>query len=313
MPLYTRKRVVLCKLESTYGTDPVPAAGTDALLLRSVEVEPLDQEYAERTLVRPYYGNFEDLPIRSRIKITKQLEMAGFGSAGPLTPTPGYAAVLRSCGLAQTITTGVNVIYAPVSQNFDSVSDYFHNDLTLHKLLGGRSELEISLALNEVPVFRVMTTGLYGGVVDAALPTPNISAYQRPVVVNQINTTGLNIHGLTTAKLKDFKLSMGNVLVHRNLVGGNESIELTDRQVTGEIEIEATTVAVKDWWSSIRAATLGAFSVTHGPATNRVKIDGAKVQLTNPRFSDVDGITHMTLGMQFMPSAGNDEFSITVL
>jgi hypothetical protein len=313
MPLYTRKRVVLCKRETTYGTDPVPTAGTDALLLRSVEIEPLDQEYAERTLVRPYYGNFEDLPIRSRMKLTKELELAGFGSAGPTTPTPGYSALLRSAGLAQSVTLGVNVIYTPVSQNFDSVTDYFHNDLTLHKLLGGRSELEISLALNEVPVYRVMTTGLYGGVVDAALPTPTVSAYQRPVVVNQINTTDLNIHGLTTAELKNFSMSMGNVLVHRNLVGAAENIDLTGRLVTGEIEIQANTVAVKDWWSSIRGATLGAFSITHGPALNRVKIDAANVQLTNPRFSDVDGITHLTLGMKFMPAAGNDEFSITVL
>ena len=39
----TRKRLLLAKIETTYGTDPTPAA-TDAVLVSALEVQPLQLE-----------------------------------------------------------------------------------------------------------------------------------------------------------------------------------------------------------------------------------------------------------------------------
>lgn len=314
MPLFARKRVVLAKIESVYPTDPVPVAATDAVLVRSINATPLELDYAERTLVRPFLGNFEDLPARSRVKIEIELELAGFGTAGPATPTPGYAALLRACGLSQTVSAGVDVQYKPISAAFESATIYFYQDGTLHKVSGCRGNVEIALDLNQVPVYRLTFTGLYATPTDVALPSPTVSAYQRPVVVNRANSTALTLHGFATARLKSLSINLNNEVVHRNLVGQTtDEILITNRAPAGSIEIEATTVAAKDWWTAIQSVTLAALSVTHGPALNRVQLDAPNVQLTNPRFSEEDSIVHLGMDLQFMPGAtGNDELTITV-
>lgn len=314
--MLARKRVILAKIESAYATDSVPAPATDAVLVRMADPTPLEIDYVERSLVRPYLGNFEDLPARTRVKLEIEMELAGFGTAGPATPTPGYAALLRMCGLAQTISAGVDVQYKPDDGViFESGTIYFYQDGTFHKLTGCRGNVEISMSLNQIPVYKLSITGLYNAVVDAALPTPTLSAYQRPVVMNRANTTPFSLHGYASARLQSLNINLGNQVTHRNLVGqGTDEILITDRAPAGSIEIEATTIAAKDWYAAINAVTLAALALTHGPALNQVKLDAPNVQLTNPRFSVSDGIVHLGMDFKLMPSSsGNDELTITVL
>ena len=50
MALLQRRRVILAKTETTYGTDPTPAA-TDAVLVSALEVQPLQLELKDRELI----------------------------------------------------------------------------------------------------------------------------------------------------------------------------------------------------------------------------------------------------------------------
>jgi hypothetical protein len=59
MALLTRKRLLLAKAEATYGTDSSPA-GTDAILVRELEIHSAGSDTVERELVRPYTGCFAD-------------------------------------------------------------------------------------------------------------------------------------------------------------------------------------------------------------------------------------------------------------
>lgn len=313
MPLSARRRVVLAKIETTYGTDATPAAGTDAVLCASVNPTPVEIDYAGRAIVRPYFGNFEDLLARSRVKIDIELEAAGFGSAGPATPTPGYAALLRMCGLSQTVNTGTSVVYAPISSAFESGTIYFYQDGTFHKLTGCRGNAELVMDLNQRPMWKFSIVGLYNAPTDVALPSPTVSAFQRPTVVNRANTSVFTLHGFA-ARMKSLSLNLNNNVVHRNLVGQTtDEILITDRAPTGKVEIEATTVAAKDWWAAIQAITLSALSVTHGPATNQIQPAAPNVQLKNPVFNEDDNYVHLAMDLQFMPSAaGNDELTFTI-
>lgn len=309
-----RRRVVLAKIESAYGTDATPVAGTDAVQVADVNATPIELEYVERTLIRPALGNFEDLPAKSRVKIDIDLEVAGFGSAGPATPTPGYSALLRMCGLSVTVNAGVDVQYKPISSGFESGTIYFYQDGTLHKLTGCRGNLEIVMDLNQRPIYRLSITGLYSTPTDVALPTPTVTAYQRPVVVNRANSSAFSLHGFS-GRLQSLSINLNNEVVHRNLVGQTtDEILITNRAPSGSVEIEAPdTIAAKDWYTAILNVTLAALSLTHGPATNQVKVDAPSVQLTNPRFVPVDNKVHIGFELQLMPtSAGNDELTITV-
>ena len=58
MALLSRKRLILVKVESTYGTDSVPT-GTDALLVRNLDITPLSGDIVSRDLVRPWLNEHE--------------------------------------------------------------------------------------------------------------------------------------------------------------------------------------------------------------------------------------------------------------
>ena len=38
----TRKKFLIAKIESTYGTDPTPVAGTNAIQVTNLEVTPIE-------------------------------------------------------------------------------------------------------------------------------------------------------------------------------------------------------------------------------------------------------------------------------
>ena len=100
MALLSRKRLILAKIESTYGTDSSPA-GSDAVLVRNLEITPIESETVSRDLIRPYLGNSDQILANTRVSITFEAELAGSGSAGTASKID---ALLRSCGLAATTT-----------------------------------------------------------------------------------------------------------------------------------------------------------------------------------------------------------------
>ena len=66
MALLSRKRLILSKIESTYGTDSSPA-GTDAVLVRNLEITPIESETVSRDLIRPYLGNSDQILSNTRV------------------------------------------------------------------------------------------------------------------------------------------------------------------------------------------------------------------------------------------------------
>lgn len=101
MPLLSRKRLILCKSEVTYGVDITPA-GTDALLVRSLDVTPIEADVVSRDLIRNYMGNSDQLLAQTRVSISFQVEMAGSGAAAT---APRFSSLLKACGMAETITS----------------------------------------------------------------------------------------------------------------------------------------------------------------------------------------------------------------
>jgi hypothetical protein len=100
MPLLSRKRLILTKIEGTYGTDSSPA-GTDALLVRNLEVTPIEAETVSRDLIRPYLGNSAQILSQTRVLLTFEVELAGSGTSGTASKMDS---LLRACGLAATTT-----------------------------------------------------------------------------------------------------------------------------------------------------------------------------------------------------------------
>ena len=201
MPLLTRKRLILLESESTYGTDPTPD-GADAILVRDLNITPLQSDVVSRDLVRPYLGASEQLLANTRVECTFSVELAGSGAAGT---APRYGKALLACGMSETISAGVSATYAPVSASFGSCTIYYNIDGVLHKVTGARGTFTLNMAVGEIPSIDFTFTGVYNAPTDTAAPAVTYADQATPVIAKQGNTTGFELLSYSGCPVGDFR------------------------------------------------------------------------------------------------------------
>jgi len=306
---YAQRSVLLSKIETTYGVDSVPTGAANAVLITNLQVTPLDQDTDGRNLIRPFFGNSQQLPTANRTLVEFDVELAGSGALGT---APAYGPLLRGCGMAEVITASTKVEYSPISTAFESVTHYVNYDGVLHKLTGARGTFSIALDAKQIPHMHFKFTGMFNPVTDTVLPTVTLTAWQQPLAVLTGQTSGFTLHGFSAAVLQSLSIDMAISVAHRALVN-SEAVIINDRAPAGKVVIEAVAVATKDFWTLAKNATLGALSIVHGTtAGNTVQIDAPQVQLSKPSYSDMDKIRMLNMDLILNPSSGNDEIKITV-
>jgi len=308
MSLLTRKRTILAKLESTYGTDPTPTGSANAILVRNLSITPLNAENVSRDLVRPYLGASEQLIASAYVGVEFEVEMAGSGTAGT---APAYGPLLQACGMTETDGAS-DVTYTPKSASFASVTMYYNVDGVLHKVTGARGNVELVINARQIPVFKFTFTGLYNAPSDASAPSVTYTAFQTPVAANSDNTTDFELFSFGAA-LESLNINFNNAIQYRSLIGA-EDVLMTDRQMSGQVVFEAPTITAKDFFSLALGSTLGNLDITHGTAAgNMVQITSSRVDVSNPSYQDQNGIQMLQVPLTFVPStSGNDEISIVV-
>ena len=308
MPLLTRKRLILLESEGTYGTDPTPT-GADAVLVRDLNITPLQSDVVSRDLVRPYLGASEQLLANTRVECTFSVELAGSGTAGT---APRYGKALLACGMSETIVASTSVTYAPVSASFGSCTIYYNIDGVLHKVTGARGTFTINGAVGEIPTIDFTFTGIYNTPTDTALPSVTYGDQATPVVFKNGNTTGFELLSYAGC-LQSVSFDVGNSLVYRELVGCTKQVLLTDRASTGSVTLEAVTMATKNYFTAaLSDGTLGNLLFQHGQtAGNIIDFASTRVDIGDVSYSDQDGIHMLNIPYTCVPStSGNDEFSL---
>jgi hypothetical protein len=303
----TRKRLILVKKETTYGTDSSPA-GTDALLVRNLDITPIEADLISRDLIRPYLGNSPQLLANSRVGITFQVELAGSGTAGT---APRFGAILQACGMSETIVATTSVTYAPVSASFSSATIYFNNDGILHKATGCRGTFTLNAAVGEIPTIDFTMVGVYNAPTDTAAPAVTYSAQASPLIFKQGNTSSFQFFSYAGC-LQSVTFDIANSTVYRELVGCTKEVIITDRKPAGTVMIEAPTLATKDYFSTAQTETTGNLTFLHGTtAGNRVTLNALQCDIANPSYGDQDGIQMLSIPYIAVPTtSGNDEMSL---
>jgi hypothetical protein len=308
MALLTRKRLILLETESTYGTDPTPD-GADAVLVRDLNITPLQSDVVSRDLIRPYMGASEQLLANTRVECTFSVELAGSGTAGT---APRYGKALKACGLSETIVATTSVTYAPVSSSFSSATIYYNIDGVLHKVTGARGTFTINGTVGQIPTIDFTFTGIYNTPTDTALPAVTYANQATPVVFKNGNTTGFELLSYAGC-LQSVTFDVGNTLVYRELVGCTKEVLLTDRASAGTVVLEAVTMATKNYFTAaLSDGTLGNLLFQHGQtAGNIVDFASTRIDIGDVSYSDQDGIHMLNIPYTAVPStSGNDEFSI---
>ena len=308
MPKLHRKRSILAKAESSYGSDPTPTGSANYVQVIDLNIEPIVSDEVSRDLIRPYMGNYEVIPANTRVNVTFDVEMSGSGTAGT---APKYGAILKACGLSENITGGNTVTYAPVATPSDSVTLYVNYDGIRQKVTGARGTFSINCEVNNIPRISFSLTGLFTAPTDTALPTVTVSNQASPLIFKNGSTSNFAIFGFAAA-LQSWNLDFNNEVIYRELVGGTKEVLITDRRPSGTAVIESVALSSHNFFTDYTGTSTGTNTWLHGTtAGNKVTVSCPQTDLGQPTYEESDGITMLNLPFMATPTASaNNEFSL---
>jgi len=303
--------VVLAKVESVYGTDPVPTNTANVILMQNVDLQPLEMETDDYVPLMPNFGQGEKIVGATWCSASFDVLLGGGGT--PLGTPPNHGALLRACAFAEVIVAATSVAYTPVSTGEESATLYFYWDGVLQKMVGARGSVTFGFNAKKAPVASFKFLGLNKPMTDVAMPVPTLPAVPRPAAVNKANTVVLV--GGYAARMSMFSIDYANDVQYRNRTG-REDVVVGDRSMGGKSTIELPLVAEKDFLGASGLCTLGtasAMSVVHGTAAgNIITLAIPKAQLLKPKFQKEQGTIMLSCDLHLARNAaGNDEISLT--
>lgn len=306
-PLFIKKLAIMVAVEAQVGTIVVPVAA-DAIRVSDVTLTPIEGDEVEEGVMRPFFGASESTLVTLYRKVSFSVGFAGVGTEGDL---PGWATLMRACAASVTNTPGEKTVFAPVTDDIESVTIHAVIDRQLYKMSGARGNVKAQVDAKQIPKWQFEFTGAFHPVEDMAkMPAVSYAKFCTPLGVNKLNST-LELSGYEAAA-SNFSFDFGNQVVKQDLMNV-DTTEITGRSSNGNITFRNTAAGTKDWIEMARASAKVPLKIKHGQAaTNTVAIDVPRAQLGKPTFSDQDGIQMIAIPFRAIPSdTGNDEWSIT--
>lgn len=299
-----KKKLMLCKIESSYGTDAAPTAALNAILAQNLSVN-VESDSVSRQLDLSYFTADPEVYANKRVKISGKVELVGSGTAG--TPPP-IGPILRACALSETVVASTSVTYAPVSSSFESATMWLNIDGTQFKVVGCYGTGKITMDVGGFPVFEFDLTGKFAVPTEVAIVNGDYSAFKTPVVVRQSNATmqvlGTNLDGRT------FSVDLGNQIASHESTE-QYLINIDDRKPSGSVGVWIPPVATKDLFAAWDQHTQGTVSMAVASAAGYdVSVTCSKAQLKAPSATDMNGVAGYNIDFIPLPTNGNDEISI---
>lgn len=308
---YWNKKVVLFKIEATYGTDPNPTGAANALLVQNLSVSPMEGQDIARDLDRPLFAADSTLAANLHAKLTFKVELASSGAAGS---APAWGPLIRACGCAQTIAANTSVTYNPVSDGIESGTFHFHYDGIRHRLRGARGTFKMMVEASNIPYLEFEFTGLFEPATDTANPAAVLSAFKAPVVATAASTPVFTIDG-TSMVLRRLSFDAGAAVEPRFLIGAaGESILITGRSETLEAQIEAGAMSTFNPYQKAMQNAQMPVVLQHGTAAGaRITLNVPKAQMQRP--SGIDAQQNVAeWPLRFIPQlgTGNDQWTLVL-
>jgi hypothetical protein len=315
-----RKTAILAKVETTYGTDSVPTGAANAILVSNASFS-LAYNNVERNFIRPYFGGSGQLAGTRFVECSFEVELANSGTAGT---APAWAPLLRACGMAESLlSTPSRVEYTPVSATFTSLTIYYHLDGLRRVALGCMGNCEIMLNEGAAPMLRFTFSGLDGGRTATADPTVTLTAFRAPQVVSDVNSGDINLGctyatgvltGGTVYPSRGLSVNLNNTVSRKALLGG-QSVQISDRNVQGQTQLDLTAAQEVSFLADINANTNTTLGFTHSTGAGvGIILHAPQVQRIDPSDAEYEGDVHMAQNLRFTPTtAGNDELRLVCL
>lgn len=317
MPRYIRNTAILAKIEATAGVDAVPTGGANAMLVSELSITPLEAQNVDRALIRPYFGGSEQLVATAFVRCSFTVELAGSGTSAT---APAWGALMQACAHAEALlATPDRVEYTPVSAALKTATIYYHDDGVLHKLLGALGNVRLAARSGDRPKLQFEFTAIDGGVSAVANPSVTLTAWQTPPTMAKANVVDITLgctysagtlSGGAVYPSSGLELDWGNAVNFVPLLS-SERVDLTDRSVTGRMQLDLSAAQEVTFMGTVKANTTQGLGLTIGTAAgNKIILFAPAVQLINPRKEEISGSRMVGFDLRLVPSSGNDEIRI---
>jgi hypothetical protein len=306
----TRKKFLLAKIESTYGTDPSPVAGTNAIQVTNLEVTPIESDNVQAASYQGFIGNSTrgTLVANKRVSVTFEVELGGSGTAGT---APAFGPLLQAAGMSEVVVSSTSVTYAGVSSSFSSATLYCFYDGTRHKITGARGTVTFNMTAGQFPTASFQFIGIYNAPDGTAASTFTVANQAAALEVNDTNVTTCTFHGVTSTRLESIDLALNNALTYKETASSQEVL-ITDRAAGGTAVIEAPVIGTTDFFAKAVASATGASIIVIGATGgNIVTLNAPQTDITGCSYGDTNGVISLSMPYLALPTtAGDNEVSL---
>lgn len=307
------KSLILAKIESTYGTDPVPAAATEALVTVGEPGFSVLGNPRQRNVPLSYFGQLAPINVGEGLSLSFKTELKGSGAAGTVSR---YGPLFRACNFTETISAGVSFAYAMNSTlEGESITLYFYANGTLHKMMGCVGKVKLNFKTLEINTAEWEFTGLYASphASDVTFPTPTHETIA-PLLWKNANFV---YNSVATLVIDELTLDIGNTISKRvdaNNATGISRYYINQREVKGTMNPEKVALTTLNPWTIYDASTSANLETKPtGTAGNLVEVVATSLILEPPKYGNRENVLNWDLSFSVNPtlSAGNNEVSVT--
>lgn len=338
LPRHLRKTFVMAKLEPTYNSTLTPTfnPNNDALWVEDAQFNYTSNNQTFNAL-QPYMGAKIEVSGNDYVDISLKVPI----SQSPyVSRDKVFGPLLQACGMKRTViaeAAGVlpKVIYTPnsnVTNANDSACFSYTMDRVRYLATGARGTPKLSFMSNGLPFLDFNFKCMFEGEVDdlnlapftdADRNAPEFGLWNPPIAVNSRNSSGiylgstLNLNTLTfdggdLYAHKGLSLDLGNQVAFDDRLGGDR-ILITDRDVTGNVQLDLSAAREKVLRQHVRDNTNQSLGFIHGLkdgvpiAGGTCVIYGPSVQLINPKIEDVNGTMYTGFDLRFRSLEKNND------
>lgn len=306
MVMLSKKSVLWAKTETTYGTDPTPTT-SNALLVQDAQIKET-HEVLERNVQWKTLDRLPSIKGESYSEVSFKMDIHGSGSVA-LAPRVG--ALLKACGLAETIQSGVSVTYTVSTDSISSVTLWLYKDGRQHIITGCRGTCKLNFTAGKTLVAEFTFKGLYADPTNVALPS---TTYETTVALPPVcKSSQFAYNAKTTLVTQSVEFDFGVTVAKRpslstaTAVAGFEIVEFKPVvTIDPECQIETSYTFRSDLLTTPRALAVLATRA----AGNIVTLNVPKFNPTKIEYADREGILVEKLEGEASANSGNDAFNI---
>ncbi|ELR65844.1 hypothetical protein C942_00931 [Photobacterium marinum] len=297
-----KKKIIGFAPETTYGVDAIAAgAAMSHVLGREFTITPLAGESQSLEYDNGMLGQSPQIMTEAYVTVEFTVDFAA--SKDP-AKAAAWGTLMSACQRKVADDAAAKqTLYSIDDEATGSLSIYFFQSGSLHKLVGARGSLALNITAKQFGGIKFAFTGLFVPVTEAVLPQLDFSRWVTPLKIGVENSS-------FTLDDKPFKLisleyDQANQVPYQEYVGHQE-VMITDYQPTATMVIEAPKLSELDVFAMAQAGSEHNLVFTNGPVGNQVGWQCSRVQLGRATYGEQEGTQTYSIPLNII--ANSDQF-----